>query len=163
MLTDRQDLFCKEWIVDMNATRAAIDAGYSKRAARAIASRLMSKPEINERIEELMAEKDDELIAKQDEVLKYLTSVMRREKKENIVVTVSQSEEKWLPDENGTMRKQKITITEPNVVEIPSKLVDANKAAELLGKRYGLFIDKQEVSGNAQVVIVDDIPDEDQS
>lgn len=163
MLTDRQDLFCKEWIVDMNATRAAVAAGYSERTACAIASRLMSKPEINERIEELMSEKDDDLIAKQDEVLKYLTSVMRREKKENIVVTVSRSEEKWLPDENGTMRKQKITITEPNVVEIPSKLVDANKAAELLGKRYGLFIDKQEVSGNARVVIVDDIPDEDQS
>lgn len=159
-ITDRQDLFCKEWIVDMNATRAAIAAGYSARTACAIASRLMSKPEIKERIAELMAEKDDELIAKQDEVLKYLTSVMRREKKENIVVTVSQSEEKWLPDENGTMRKQKITTTEPKVVEIPSKLVDANKAAELLGRRYGLFIDKQEVSGIAQVSIVDDIPDE---
>lgn len=159
-LTDRQDLFCKEWIVDMNATRAAIAAGYSERTACAIASRLMSKPEIKERIAELMAEKDDELIAKQDEVLKYLTSVMRREKKENIVVTVSQSEEKWLPDENGTMRKQKVTMQEPKVVEIPSKLVDANKAAELLGRRYGLFIDKQEVSGVEQVIIVDDIPDE---
>ena len=46
------------------------------------------------------------------------------------------------------------------MVEIPSKLVDANKAAELLGRRYGLFIDKQEVSGVEQVIIVDDIPDE---
>lgn len=158
--SEKRERFCKEMIVDMNATRSAKAAGYSERTAYSIGNALKDLPEIKERIAELMAEKDDELIAKQDEVLKYLTSVMRREKKENIVVTVSQSEEKWVPDENGTMRKQKVTMQEPKVVEIPSKLVDANKAAELLGRRYGLFIDKQEVSGVEQVIIVDDIPDE---
>ena len=45
----------------------------------------------------------------------------------------------------------------PQIVEIPARLADANKAAELLGKRYGLYTEKVDVEGNVGVVIVDDI------
>ncbi len=104
-------------------------------------------PKISLRYKELMQKMEDEAIADGKEVLKYLTSVMRREKKDSVVVTLNTEETKYFPDENGTMRKQTIKKEVPQLVEIPAKLSDANKAAELLGKKYSLFKDKVEVSG----------------
>ena len=160
-LNARHKRFADEYVIDLNGTRAAKAAGYSDKTATKIASRLLTNVDIQQYISDLMAKKDKKLIASQDEVLEYLTSVMRREKKENIVVTVSSTMEEWKPDANGTMRKNKITKEEAQVVEIPAKLSDANKAAELLGRRYSLFTDKVDVSGAIPVIITgeDAIPD----
>ena len=89
-LTEKQKRFCDEYLIDLNATQAAIRAGYSKRSARQIAERNMTKDDIQKYIKERMDEKEDELIADQDEVLRYLTATMRREKKECIVVTIKE-------------------------------------------------------------------------
>ena len=88
-LTAKQQRFCDEYLIDLNATQAAIRAGYSKKTARAIANENLTKPSIKEYIEKRMAEKEKELIADQDEVMKYLSSVMRREMTESVVVTIS--------------------------------------------------------------------------
>lgn len=118
-----------------------------------------NNPKISLRYKELMQKMEDEAIADGKEVLKYLTSVMRREKKDSVVVTLNTEETKYVPDENGTMRKQTIKKEVPQLVEIPAKLSDANKAAELLGKKYSLFTDKIEHNGTVEgVVIVNDIP-----
>ena len=87
-LTDKQKRFCDEYLIDLNATQAAIRAGYSKKTARQTATENLSKPYIQKYIKERMDEKENELIADQDEVLRYLTATMRREKKECIVVTI---------------------------------------------------------------------------
>ena len=100
-----------------------------------------------------MAEKEKELIADQDEVMRYLTAVMRREHKENVVVTLSKETSSYAPDENGTYRKQTIKEEIPKVVEIPTMVKDANKAAELLGRAYGIYTDKVDVDGVIPVVI----------
>lgn len=76
-LTAKQQRFCDEYLIDLNATQAAIRAGYSPKTARMIANENLTKPYIKEYIEKRMAEKEKELIADQDEVLKYLTSVLR--------------------------------------------------------------------------------------
>lgn len=142
-MTAKQQRFCDEYLIDMNGTQAAIRAGYKEKTAAVIASENLRKPNIQEYIEKRMAEKEDALIAKQDEVLKYLSSVMRRELKESVVVTLQNKTEKWVMDEDtGKLKKQTITEESPAVVEIPAKLSDANKAAELLGKVYALFTDK---------------------
>lgn len=143
-MTAKQRRFCDEYLIDLNATQAAIRAGYSEKNARNIASENMTKPNIREYIDQRMAEKEAELIADQDEVLKYLTATMRREKKESVVVTISEERSMYAPDDNGTMRKQTIKKETPRIVEIPARLSDANKAAELLGKRYSLFTDRVE-------------------
>lgn len=160
-LTAKQQRFCDEYLIDLNATQAAIRAGYSKKTARVIATENLSKPAISEYIEKRMAEKEAELIADQDEVLKYLTSVMRREYVENIVVTVSEETTQYVPDDNGTMRKQTVKKEVPQIVEIPAQLKDSNKAAELLGKRYKLFTDKIQADVTLPVVISggDDLED----
>lgn len=143
-LTAKQKRFCDEYLIDLNATQAAIRAGYSEKTANRIGTENLSKPVIREYIDKRLAEKENELIATQDEVMKYLTSVMRRQKKESIVVTLNKENAKYVPDENGTMRKQTVKEEIPQVVEIPAKLSDANKAAELLGKAYGIYTDRIE-------------------
>lgn len=135
----KQKLFADEYLIDMNVYQAAIRAGYSENYAKSKSYKLLENVGIQEYIQKRLAEKEEALIAKQDEVLKYLTSVMRREKKENVVVTVTKKVSKYQPDENGKMRKVTVEESVPKTVEIDTKVSDANKAAELLGKRYGLW------------------------
>lgn len=136
-MTAKQKRFCDEYLIDLNATQAAIRAGYSKKAARQVGNENMSKPYIKNYIEERMQEKEDSLIAKQDEVLKYLTSVMRGESKSSVLAMAGDGVQK--------------------VVQKPPDERERTKAAELLGKRYRLFTDKVEVEGAIPIVIVDDI------
>ena len=151
-LTEKQKRFCDEYLIDLNATQAAIRAGYSKKTANEQAARMLAKVSIKEYIAERMAEKESELIASQDEVLRYLTSVMRREYAEHVVVTVSEKKSYYKPDEAGTMRKVTEEKEEAQIVEIPAKLSDANKAAELLGKRYSLFTDSMKLDVTPVVI-----------
>ena len=159
-LTAKQQRFCDEYLIDLNATQAAIRAGYSEKNARNSASENLAKPNIREYIDNRLAEKEKALIADQDEVLKYLTATMRREKKECIVVTTSEERSMYAPDDNGTMRKQTVKKETPQIVEIPARLSDANKAAELLGKAYGLYTEKVEADVDMDLNINIDYGDE---
>lgn len=161
-LTAKQQRFCDEYLIDLNATQAAIRAGYSEKNARNIASENLAKPNIKEYIEKRMAEKEKSLIADQDEVMKYLTAVMRREKTESVVVTLNKEQSKYLPDEHGTMRKQTVKEEVPQIVSIPAKLSDANKAAELLGKAYGIYTDRVETDLDMELNIKIDYGEGDQ-
>lgn len=144
-MTAKQMRFCDEYLIDLNATQAAIRAGYSQKNARNIASENLAKPYIKEYIETRMAEKESSLIASQDEVLKYLTSVLRGESQSEVVVVENIGD---FTSEARTMKKA------PDEKE-------RLKAAELLGKRYGLYKDKVDVEGAIPVVIsgADDLED----
>lgn len=152
-LTKKQQRFADEYLIDLDGTKAAIRAGYSPKTAGVIASQNLKKVNVAEYIDEKMAEKDEKLIASQDEVLRYLTAVMRREMCENVVVTISEKKSFYKPDDNGVMRKVTEEKEEAQVVEIPARLCDANKAAELLGRRYSLFKDNVDLNGALPVVI----------
>ena len=156
-LNERQKRFCDEYLIDMNAEQAAIRAGYSAKYARGNAHKLVANSGIVAYITERMQQKEKELIADQDEVLQYLTSVMRREKTESIVVTLKEKHSFYEPDEEGKMRKVTVEKEVPKIVEIPAKLSDSNKAAELLGKAHCLFTDKVDLDGSTRILIVDDI------
>ena len=132
-LTAKQQRFCDEYLIDANATAAAIRAGYSAKTAAAIGAENLIKPNIKNYIAKRMAEKESQLIADQDEVLKYLTSVLRGESKSEEIVVDYMSEAR-------TMKKA------------PSEK-DRLKAAELLGKRYNLFSDKMKVDVALPVII----------
>lgn len=158
-MTEKQQRFCDEYLVDLDGTKAAIRAGYSKKTAAVIASENLRKPNIREYIEKRMQEKEDALIAKQDEVMKYLTAVMRREYCEHVVVTITEEESSYEPDGEGKMRKRTTKTEKPEIVEIPARLADANKAAELLGKAYALFTDKLEADVDMELNITVDYGD----
>lgn len=127
-MTAKQKRFCDEYLIDLNATQAAIRSGYSAKTARKIGQENLTKPDIKAYIAERMAEKESSLIATQDEVLKYLTQVLRGESKSEIVVVESVGD---FMSEARTMKKA------PDEKE-------RLKAAELLGKRYGLYTEKVE-------------------
>ena len=139
-LTPKQQRFCDEYLIDLNATQAAIRAGYSKKTARVIATENLTKPAISEYIEKRMAEKEAKLIANQDEVLKYLTSVLRGESESEEIVVESIGD---FMTEARTMKKA------------PSEK-DRLKAAELLGKRYSLFKDSVKLDVTPVVIGGDD-------
>lgn len=143
-MTDKQKRFCDEYLIDLNATQAAIRAGYSEKTARALASENLTKPYIKNYIDERMAEKEKTLIASQDEVLRYLTSVLRGESQSTELVIEGIGDG---CSEARTMKKE------------PSEK-DRLKAAELLGKRYGLYTDKVELEVTP-VVIKDDVDESD--
>ena len=160
-LTEKQKIFADEYLIDLNATRAykvAYPGVKKDDVAAANGSRMLRNAKVAEYINEQLEKLHADRIADAQEVMEYLTSVMRREKSETVVVTLNKEETKYAPDENGTMRKQTVKQEIPQLVEIPAKLSDANKAAELLGKRYSLFTDRVEMNGVESVVIVDDIP-----
>lgn len=143
-LTAKQQRFCDEYLIDLNATQAAIRAGYSARSARQIADRNMSNDDIKKYIAARMAEKESELIADQDEVLKYLTSVLRGESQSEEIVVEGTGDG---CSEARTMQKA------------PSEK-DRLKAAELLGKRYALFTDKVEQAVDMDLNITVDYGDD---
>ena len=140
-MTEKQKKFADEYLVDLNGTRAykaAYPSVKSDNTAGANAARLLRNDSVrtylNERLEQLHNERTADI----QEILEYLTAVMRGEEKE----------EKMAANALGEMEAY-------NVRNQANQL----KAAELLGKRYGLFTDKVAVSGSGVVQIVDDIPD----
>lgn len=138
-MTEKQKRFCDEYLIDLNATQAAIRAGYSEKNARNIASENLAKPNIRAYIDQRMAEKESALIADQDEVLKYLTSVLRGETQSEVVVV----------ENIGDYMSQARTMQ-----KAPDEK-ERLKAAELLGKRYGLYTDRveQEVDMNLNITV----------
>lgn len=130
-LTIKQQRFADEYIISGNATEAAIKAGYSENYAKAQSSKLLVNVGIKSYINERLKELEDKAIAKQDEVLKYLTSLIRGEQTEQVLKL----------DGEGTQK----------IVNIEVSARDRIKAAELLGKRYKLFTDKVEMDADVDM------------
>ena len=143
-LTAKQQRFCDEYLIDLNATQAAIRAGYSSKCAKQIAQKNMTKVDLREYIDNRLAEKEKALIADQDEVLKYLTSVMRGESVSTEIVVEGTGD--------GCSEARKME-KEPSEKE-------RLKAAELLGKRYGLYTEKVEADVDMDLNINIDYGDE---
>ena len=80
---------------------------------------------------------------------------------ESVVVTLNTEKTSYVPDENGTMRKQTVKQEIPKIIEIPAQLRDANKAAELLGKAYGIYTDKVDVDADMDLNITIDYGEDD--
>ncbi|NQP34728.1 terminase small subunit [Streptococcus suis] len=140
-LTLKQQRFADEYIICGNATEAAIKAGYAPKAAYQTGAENLRKPQIKSYIDERLEDLKSEKVADQQEVLEYLTSVMRGEKTEQTLCSI------------GELGQQ--------VIDIDVGAKDRIKAAELLGKRHRLWTDKieAEVSGTVVFANESDIPD----
>lgn len=140
-MTIKQQRFADEYIISANATQAAIKAGYSKKYANTNASKLLQNTTIKSYIDERLEALQSKKVADQQEVLEYLTSVMRGKETEQTIIGVADL-------------GQELTD-----IEVSAK--DRIKAAELLGKRYRMWTDKQEVEVQGTVVFAneDDIAD----
>ena len=143
-LTRKQQRFADEYLVDANATQAAIRAGYSEKTAYSQGQRLLKNVEVKKYIEEQLERIHNEKIADAQEVMIYLTSVLRGESLSEIVVVEGTG------DGCSDARR---------MMKLPDER-ERLKAAELIGKRYGMFTDKVNVEGAVPVVIIDDLDDE---
>ena len=140
-MNERQKRFADEYIISGNAYQSAIKAGYSPKYAKTDAHKLLENTRIKNYIDERLAQLESEKIADQQEVLKYLSAVMRGEMTEQTLKSIGESGQ---------------VITE---IDVGAK--DRIKAAELLGKRYRLWTDKSEVEVTGAVVFSNEseIPD----
>lgn len=138
-LTIKQKKFADEYIKTGNATQSAINAGYSENYAKAQSSKLLANVGIKNYIDERMKKLEEEAIADQTEVLKFLTRILRDEEKEEVLVNVGNFEQE--------------------VQEVKVSAKDRIKAAELLGKRYGSWTDKVDLTSDLTLVFEDDYGD----
>lgn len=128
-MTEKQKIFADEYIIDLNATRAykaAYPSVKKDNVASAAASRMLGNVKVKAYIDEQLEKLKSERVADQQEVLEFLTSVMRGEVTEPLLIL----------DGEGT---QRMAMAKPSVSTRKSAAVD-------LGKRYGLFVDKQEIT-----------------
>lgn len=133
MLNPKQKRFADEYLIDLNATQAAIRAGYAEKTAYSQGQRLLKHVEISAYINETLEKIHNQKTADAEEVMEYLTSVMRGEHKEEVLQLIG--------DGYQTISK----------IEVSAK--DRLKAAELIGKRYAMFTDKTDLNMNQPIVI----------
>ena len=142
-LTIKQQRFADEYIISGNATDAAIKAGYAKRAAYQQGAENLKKPHVREYIDKRLEEINDKSIAKQEEVLQYLTEVLRGKSSATEIVVEMVGD--------GT--------SEAKLIVKPPSEKERIKAAELLGKRYGSFTEKVEVGADLELNVKVDYGD----
>lgn len=141
-LTAKQKRFCDEYLIDCNATQAAIRAGYSKKTAGATGYENLKKPQIKEYIDEQLKKIENDNVADAQEVMEYLTTVMRGQSKSSVLSLCGDGFQE--------------------VIEKPPDEKEKMKAAELIGKRYGMFKDNVNLDADVGVTIVDDMPFDDE-
>lgn len=132
-LTVKQKRFADEFIISGNIYQSMVKAGYSENYAKSDGCKILDNPRVKAYIDDRMADFEREAIASQEEVLSYLTSVMRGEQTEQVMVSGGE------------------------VIDVAVGAKDRIKAAELLGKRYGAWTERVDLVGSVGVTIVDDI------
>lgn len=142
-LTAKQKRFCDEYLIDLNATQAAIRAGYSKKTARVIGAQNLSKLAVKNYIDQRMKEKEAALIADSDEVMRYLTSVLRGQSQSEVVVVENIGD----------------YMSEARLVQKAPDEKERLKAAELLGKAHQIFVEKVEQTVDMDLNITVDYGD----
>ena len=133
--------FITEYIKDMNATQAAIRAGYLQKTAKSIGQKLLTKTDIKTEIDKTLSKIRKKNIADTAEIERFLTSLIRGEQKEE------------------TLAFQGEGVQGIKKIEVSAK--DRIKAAELLGKRFGAWVDKQQIEHSGTIQFVDDIDETD--
>lgn len=163
-LTDKQEMFCREYLVDLNATQAAIRAGYSDKTANRIAAQLLSKLDIGKRIQELKSERGERLEVDADYVLKRLVEIDQMDVAD---ILLSNCEIKPIKDWPKVWR---ITLSGIDVTEMAGdatgllkkiKWPDKVKNLELLGKHISVQAFREQVKNEHDVVgTLSDLMDE---
>lgn len=153
-LTPKQKLFVDEYLVDLNATQAAIRAGYSTKTSNEQGNRLLANVSVRTHIDQAMAERSRRTGVSQDRVIRELarlafvnpddvinlnSATVKRDASEEDLAAIQSVKVKTSSSDTGEM------------VEREVRLNDKLKALELLGKHLGMFKDKVEINGQVDV------------
>jgi phage terminase small subunit len=144
-LTDKERRFVDEYLVDLNATQAAIRAGYSEDSAASIGSENLRKPHIAARVEKRMAAREARTEVTQDRIVQELARVAFGDARRVMSwgpdgVTLIDSE--TLDDDAAALVAEASETTTQHGGSVKLKVNDKVKALELLGRHMGMFNDK---------------------
>lgn len=155
-LTKKNEVFCDEYLIDLNATQAAIRAGYSVESAGSIGSELLKKPEIRARIDRAMAERSKRTGINADRVLLELGKIAFV----NAIDVINMTDATVLTDASrddtaaiASVKAKVIPGEDRDGVEREVRLADKLKALELCGKHLGMFKDSPDSTAPVTVVI----------
>lgn len=141
----KEKVFCEEYLVDLNATQAAIRAGYSPKSAGSIGSELLKKPEIRACVEKAMAERSKRTGINADRVLRELGRIAFVNAADVINMGDATLKEDASEDDTAAIASVKVKIIpgeDGDGVEREIRLADKLKALELCGKHLGMFREK---------------------
>ena len=153
-LTDKQELFCREYLVDLNATQAAIRAGYSKKTSEQLSYQLLQKTSVQNYIQELKQQRNDRNKIDADYVLKRLVEIDQMD-----IADILTPSGDFLPIKEWP-KTWRTTLSGLNIAIIGSgdseaimkkiKWPDKTKNLELLGKHVSVqaFKEKNETTVN---------------
>lgn len=162
-MTKKQKAFVEEYLIDLNATQAAIRAGYSPDTAKVIGCENLTKPDIKAAIDKAIAERSRRTEITQDRVLREIARVafvnpadvidlqsatVKRDAHEDDLAAIASVRVKIIPTQAGEIEEYEV------------KLHDKLRALDMLSRHLGMYNDKLELKGQL-VTIVDDIPDGD--
>lgn len=167
VLTDKQEAFCREYLIDLNATQAAIRAGYSEKTARKIGCENVTKPDIQNRIQELLNARNDRLEINADYVLERLVDI---DQMDVLDILTDSGDLKPVKDWPKIWRT---TLSGLDIIAISSaeesteallkkiKWPDKVKNLELLGKHVSVQAFREQVKNEHDVVVaLSDLMDE---
>ena len=164
-LTNKQRMFCNEYLVDLNASRARIRAGYSPINAHSNAAKLMKRPQIKAEIERLMDERKKNIGIAADEILTELITIARANAADFAEVTVREGLDKAgnpievrqveikTTSELDPVKQGALAGIKQSTSGIEVKLYDKLKALELLMRHMGMLREKTETSGKVEVTV----------
>lgn len=147
-LTDKQQLFVDEYLIDLNATQAAIRAGYSAKTADQQGSRLLANVKVKQAVAEKQAQRSKRTGVNQDRVVLELAKVAFA-KMTDIVDSKGKIKEDASPDDLACIESIKYKESDNEYggsVEREVKIASKLKALELLGKHLGMWSDKFNVT-----------------
>ncbi|MCZ0756314.1 terminase small subunit [Anoxybacillus sp. J5B_2022] len=159
-LNEKQKRFADEYLIDLNATQAAIRAGYSPRSAAEQASRLLKNAKVRAYIDERMAELSRRTGVNQERILRELARIafvnapdlinmedatIREDATIDDMAAIASVRVKVIPTENGQGIEREI------------RLADKIRALDLLGKRFAMWTERQQIDANFGVQIIDDV------
>lgn len=149
-MTKKQKRFVDEYLIDLNITQAAIRAGYSPKTAYSIGSENLKKPEIRACIEKAMAERSKRTGINQDRIIMELAKIGLLNPKDLVDFDEATVKEEAAEEDLAaiaSVRVKRFPTKDGEGIEREIKMHDKIKALELLGRHFGMFKDKVEVSG----------------
>lgn len=149
-MTKKQKRFVEEYLIDLNITQAAIRAGYSPKTAYSIGSENLKKPEIRAYIEKAMAERSKRTGINQDRIIMELAKIGLLNPKDLVDFDEATVKEEAAEEDLAaiaSVRVKRFPTKDGEGIEREIKMHDKIKALELLGRHFGMFKDKVEVSG----------------
>lgn len=150
-MTKKQKRFIEEYLIDLNATQAAIRAGYSPDTAYSIGQENLRKPEIKNRIDKAMAERSRRTGVSADRVVLELAKIAFVNAIDVIDPKTATVKPDASPEDTAVIQSVKVKKSYSETGEMTErevKMADKLKALELLGKHLGMFKDKMEISGS---------------